>query len=152
MESAKHCREQIVEVMRDAAGQLPDRIHLAGLDQLRFEVLLFGDIENRARNLNRVALAVSEQHRMFKEVPDCPVFAAPAIFDRDIAEIGQPAIGVGTWSRSSGWTRSRQSSTVGGSAKPVIRSKSPPIIRGGVRSCATSRENRMIGSDLIASE
>ena len=35
--AAQHRGQQIVEIVRDAAGQLADRVHLAGLDQLALE-------------------------------------------------------------------------------------------------------------------
>ena len=35
--SANDCREQIVEVVGNAPGELADRVHLLGLDQLAFE-------------------------------------------------------------------------------------------------------------------
>ena len=44
-EAADDRSEQIVEVVRDAAGQLADRIHLARLDQLSFRALAVGDVE-----------------------------------------------------------------------------------------------------------
>ena len=37
--------QEIVEVVGDAAGELADRIHLLRLDQLRFELPAFGDID-----------------------------------------------------------------------------------------------------------
>ena len=36
-EAAEHGGEEIVEVVRDAAGELADRVHLLGMDQLAFE-------------------------------------------------------------------------------------------------------------------
>ena len=94
MDSAEHCREQIVEVVRHPAGQLANRFHLAGLDQLGLEVLLLGHVEDRPGNLDRVALAVAEQHGVLEKMAILAFFAAPAIFDRDIAGIGQPPVGV----------------------------------------------------------
>ena len=40
-EAPEHGRQQIVEVVRDAAGELADRVHLLGLKQLAFERALF---------------------------------------------------------------------------------------------------------------
>ena len=46
-EPAEHRGEQIVEIVRDAAGQLADRVHLAGLEQL-FSSSCVGDVEQGA--------------------------------------------------------------------------------------------------------
>ena len=48
VDPAEHRGEQVVEVVRDAAGQLADRLHLAGLDELLLEPPLRGDVEQRA--------------------------------------------------------------------------------------------------------
>ena len=37
--------EQVVEVVRDAAGQLADRLHLVRLGELRLHLLLLGDVD-----------------------------------------------------------------------------------------------------------
>ena len=37
VEAAEHRGEQIVEIVRDAAGELADRVHLARLEQLALE-------------------------------------------------------------------------------------------------------------------
>src|SRR5215510_14030423 len=39
-------REQVVEVVRDAAGKLADRLHLLGLSELSLELKSFGDVAN----------------------------------------------------------------------------------------------------------
>ena len=44
LQVADHDAEQIVEVVRDAAGELADRFHLLRLQQPRFEALLLGEI------------------------------------------------------------------------------------------------------------
>jgi hypothetical protein len=41
-------REQVVEVVRDAPGELADRVHLLHLEQLRLELLARGDVLHRA--------------------------------------------------------------------------------------------------------
>ena len=41
---AEDRREHIVEVVRDAAGELADGLQLLGLPQLRFELALLGDV------------------------------------------------------------------------------------------------------------
>ena len=47
-EAAEHGGEQIVEIVGDAAGQLADRVHLARLEQLLFEHLALGHVEQGA--------------------------------------------------------------------------------------------------------
>ena len=44
LQIADHDAEQIVEVVRDAAGELADRFHLLRLQQPRFEALLLGQV------------------------------------------------------------------------------------------------------------
>ena len=51
--------EQVVEVVRDAAGQLPDRFHLLRLPQLRFERPLQGDVALHHRGAHQPALAIA---------------------------------------------------------------------------------------------
>lgn len=41
-----HGRQQIIEIMRDAARELADQIHLLGLEELGLKALLFGQIED----------------------------------------------------------------------------------------------------------
>ncbi len=40
--------QQVVEIVRDAAGELPDRFHLLRLDQARLRALAFGDLSGEA--------------------------------------------------------------------------------------------------------
>ena len=54
VKAAEHRGEQVVEVVRDAAGQLADRIHLLRLDQLAFERALLGDVGQRAGEFGRL--------------------------------------------------------------------------------------------------
>ena len=42
---ADHRRQQVVEIVRDAAGELADRLHLLRLGELHLEVLLLGDVD-----------------------------------------------------------------------------------------------------------
>src|SRR6185503_10441981 len=46
--------QQIVEVVRDSAGQLADRLHLLRLEELSFQPLLFGDVARDAHHRPRV--------------------------------------------------------------------------------------------------
>ena len=81
-EPADHRCEKIVEIVRDSAGELADRIHLLRLDELAFERSLVGDVGQRARELDRTAVAVLQQHGLVEEVLVAAVGALPAIFDR----------------------------------------------------------------------
>ena len=80
-EAADHRGEQIVEIVRDAAGQLADRIHLLRLDQLAFERPLFADVGQRSGELDRIAVEILEQHGLVEEMLVVPVAALPAIFN-----------------------------------------------------------------------
>ena len=82
-EPAEHRGEQIVEIVRDPAGQLADRVHLAGLDQLALELLAVGDVEQGAGKFDRLAVGVAQQHRLVEEMLVLAVGAAPAILDRN---------------------------------------------------------------------
>ena len=77
-----HRREQVVKVMRDAAGQLADCVHLLRLDQLIFERTLLADIGQRSGEFDRLAFRVPEQHGLVEEMLVVAVGAHPAIFDR----------------------------------------------------------------------
>ena len=81
-EAAEHGGEQVVEIVRDAAGQLADRVHLAGLEQLLLEVLAVGHVEQGAGILGGIAVLRPEQHRLVEEMLVLAVGALPAIFDR----------------------------------------------------------------------
>jgi hypothetical protein len=52
-------RQQVVEVVRDAAGELPDRIHLLRLAQLFFEAAAIVDVLQRAVDARDHALRVA---------------------------------------------------------------------------------------------
>ena len=68
--------EHVVEVMGDAAGQLPDRFHLLRLDQLLLGDALLGDVpdkgiddvavtaaQRRERDFDENLVAIPVQHR-----------------------------------------------------------------------------------------
>ena len=56
----EHGGEDVVEIMRHAAGQLPDRFHFLRLDQLRLEPAALGDVASDALDGERLAVAVDE--------------------------------------------------------------------------------------------
>ena len=57
---AKHRGEEVVEVVRDPAGQLADCVQPAGLDQLRLELLAIGDVEQGSGEFDRMVVARRE--------------------------------------------------------------------------------------------
>jgi hypothetical protein len=57
---ADHRGQQIVEIVRDAAGQLADRLHLLRLGELDFEVLLLGDVDEMQHQAAVAALDAVE--------------------------------------------------------------------------------------------
>ncbi len=81
-EPAEYGCEQVVEVMGDTPGQLPDRVHLAGLEELVLELLAVADVEQGAGILGGIAVARSEQDGLVEEMLVMAVGALPAIFDR----------------------------------------------------------------------
>src|SRR5947209_4269929 len=81
-EPADHRSKQVVEIVRDPAGQLPDRIHLLSLDQLAFERPLLADVREGAREFDRLSVSILEQHRLVEKVLVGSIGALPAIFDR----------------------------------------------------------------------
>src|SRR3546814_1398096 len=54
---ADHRRQQVVEVVGDAAGELADRLHLLRLDELALEVLLLGRIDEMDDEAGQGAVA-----------------------------------------------------------------------------------------------
>ena len=59
VERADDPLEKIVEIVRQATGELADRFHLLGLAQLLFEILAIGDVAGR----HREAAPLSELRR-----------------------------------------------------------------------------------------
>ena len=73
--------KEIVEIVSDATGELADRIHLLGLDELAFQQAPFGDIGQGAGIFLRPALGIPQQHRLIVEIPVTAVGAVPAVLD-----------------------------------------------------------------------
>ena len=88
MEAAKHGRQQIVEVMGDAARQLADRIHLLGMDQPAFQHALLADVGQRTGILRCSSRLIRHQHGLVEEMLVAAIGALPAIFDRKPAVSG----------------------------------------------------------------
>ena len=56
---ADHRGQQIVEVVRDAAGELAHRLHLLRLRELRFEALLLGGVDEMQHQAAAVGVGVA---------------------------------------------------------------------------------------------
>ncbi len=83
LDRARDHGEHVVEFVRDAAGELADRLHLLGLDELLLGGALLGDVldeivddgapaelESRARRLDQDLVAVPVQQRRFEPDAD----------------------------------------------------------------------------------
>ena len=56
VKSAQNGCEQVIKVMGNAARKLPDRVHFLSLNQLIFQLTTIADIEERARELDGLAI------------------------------------------------------------------------------------------------
>ena len=81
-QTANDRREKVVEVVRHAASQLADGIHLLGLNQLAFERSLLANVSQRAGKFDGLAVGVFQQDRLVQEVLVAVVRALPAILYR----------------------------------------------------------------------
>src|SRR5579883_1413468 len=61
LEIAEERRQQVVEIMRDAAGELADRLHLLALPQRFFRLLLLGDIARADEQLADAAIGIADR-------------------------------------------------------------------------------------------
>ena len=95
VEIADHDRQHVVEVVRDAAGELADGFHLLRLEQLLLDAPAVGDVEAAAEDFLRVPVVIADQHRAIEERAMRAVGAHPAILGR-------------TCRRSPGWPRLRR--------------------------------------------
>ena len=66
IDAADHHRQHVVEVVRDAAGQLADRLHLLHLPQLRFGQLAL-DRFGAQRLVGRLQLLRALRHRLLED-------------------------------------------------------------------------------------
>ena len=66
-------REHVVEVMGDAAGQLPDRFHLLRLDQLFFGETLLGNVPDKGVDDVTVTATQRRQRYLDEEFVAIPV-------------------------------------------------------------------------------
>ena len=78
-------RQQIVEIVRDAGGQSPDRFHLARLTDLRFERAPFGDVLDDRDEMLRQAVGVAVDRHVDPGPHEAAVVAPIAPLVDDIA-------------------------------------------------------------------
>ena len=81
LQAARDGGEEIVEVVRDAAGQPSDRLHLLRLDQLAFELLSIRDVRERHQDLREGAAHVTDGLRGDAEVEARSIDAGGRDFD-----------------------------------------------------------------------
>ncbi len=58
-------RQQVIEVVGDATGELPDGVHLLGLSKTKLQIFLLGDVEqidNRGRFAGTVVIEPARNH------------------------------------------------------------------------------------------
>ena len=75
LQTAGDDREEVVEVVRDAARQPADRLHLLRLDQLAFQPLSIGDVREGHQHLGQRAVRVADGLRRDAEIKARPVHA-----------------------------------------------------------------------------
>jgi hypothetical protein len=125
-------REQVVEVVGDAAGELADRVHLADVRQPSLEPLGVGDVEREADD-QRAAVAAGARGHAGLQVDDAAVGPHPAVLLEpllpvdpagvDAAQVGQiVGVDVGDPARRPGQPLGGDAQHVGGvGAHPADR-------------------------------
>ena len=78
---AENRRQEVVEVVGNAAGQAPDALHLLGLLQLLLEGSSLGDVLNQAVVGDGRAVRAQPQNRRVADPTDGPVLAADAMLE-----------------------------------------------------------------------
>ena len=77
--------EKIIEVVRDAAGELTKRFHLLRADELILQLFPRGHIHERPHEANGRARGIADDQRAFEQIPIGtvavvePIFARPAV-------------------------------------------------------------------------
>ena len=84
VEIADDDAEQVVEVVRDAAGQLADRLHLHRLAQLLLDRLALGDVLGVAEQIFRIAGLVLDRHLDGAQQALALVAGGDRLFRRDL--------------------------------------------------------------------
>ena len=128
---ADNPREDIVEIMRDAASELADGLHLRGLRNFAFEARFLGIVFQAQKNsgFTKPARARNGQrHRLFGAITQTDGHIA-----RDSLPGGKPADGIGNRGfvfandKVAGINRGRARRDPGGADKGLIEVKEPPI-------------------------
>src|SRR6187455_218715 len=84
---AKDDRQQVVVIVGQSTGELPDGFHLLTLMKLRLEFYQLGNVTDSAAHGLYVALLVSDRDGGHVHVPNSPVPVhepRPAAFDRPV--------------------------------------------------------------------
>ena len=76
---ARDDREQVVEVVRDAAGEAPDRLHATRLLELLLEAALLGDVADDERRRVDASVRVADREAGDRRRERRAVAAAPAL-------------------------------------------------------------------------
>ena len=78
---ADHGGQRVVQIVRDAAGESPDRLHLLRLPKLILEVAPFGDVLHSADHADRAALVVANDVGQLVDPAHRPVDTHDAVLD-----------------------------------------------------------------------
>src|SRR4051812_27842862 len=78
---AEHAGQNIVEVMRDAAGESTEGIHFLGLTQLILELVFGGDVLGDACDAINATLGIFDGKSAVVNPPDRPVGTHNAILE-----------------------------------------------------------------------
>ena len=79
-EIADDDRQQVVEVVGEAAGQLSDGLHLLGLDQCRLTGLLLGDVDRQHEGPEHPAVAADLRHDHAARIDAAALLGIPRVF------------------------------------------------------------------------
>ena len=85
LDIADHRGQEVVEVVGDPAGKLPDYLQLLGLSQIFFDLPALGDVPERAGQPNRMALLVLIQPAFGNHPADAVVVPYDPAFEVEFA-------------------------------------------------------------------
>ena len=152
---AANGREQIVEVVRDAAGELADRVHLLRLAHLLLEPAALGHVARHGEHFaDEPRLRIA--HRLARRLEPDVVAVAPAHairqrLDALVAEQARASPRAST-SRSSGWQYSKidMPDEIGGGVAEQREAHRRRVEDRAVRRLARQHVRRMLGEKAIA--
>ena len=88
-------RQQVVEVVGDAAGEAAQALHLLGLEELRLQLRVVGDVDVRAEQRD-LAVAVIEQHGGVRQhVAIAAVLVPAAVLDLEVRRLAAQVLADG---------------------------------------------------------